>query len=221
MSFLEKTGLTAPAPDYSKDDNKFIRFWVKAGNSAEIIFLTEAEEAQSCYEHFCRSKGQITHHTCLRCLGESCPMCQYAEETKGKGPVGFGSRGTFFTVLDVSPFKGRDGNVIVRPRKRLLVAKTKFLATLNVHYETIKQSGHKLRGTRWYVSRTNSKTSSSVGDVYIFKGAVDLSEYEDVDELNYADLLRPSRDEMEKFLADIGDPIDPSQDPEEPSWDSE
>ena len=217
MSFLERTGLEVPETDFGSE-NKFLRFWVKPGGSAEIIFLTEAEEALSCHQHFCRVRGQITHHTCLTCIGEACPMCAYAEEHGKKSAIGFKSRGTMFTILDVTPFKNREGKVIVRPQKRLLVAKKNFLGILNTYYETLKKGGHKLRGSKWDVGRSTAKTSPSVGDAYMYCGQVDLSEYEDVDELDYQTLLAPDKAAMEEVLSDLAD-VD--QEPDAPDWEKD
>lgn len=218
MSFLERTGLEVPESDYSGENSKFLRFWVKPGGNAEIIFLTEAESALSCYQHFCRVKGLITHHTCLSCIGKPCPMCAYAEKHGKNGPVGYKSRGAFFSILDVTPFKTREEKEVVRPQKRLLVAKKNFLGILNTYYENLKKGGHKLRGSRWSVGRSMVKTSPSVGDAYMYLGQVDLSSYEDVDELDYETLLAPDENAMNEILQGLEGA---TQEPDAVSWEKE
>lgn len=220
MSFLKETGLEGLQNEGGGDDDRFLRFFVKKGTTKEVIFLTEAETAKSFFEHRVKIGNTFNNFfTCLRCIGESCPMCEYSKQNDSKDNQSYARAGTLFTVLDVTPYENKDGKEVVTPRKRLLVAGSRMLTTISATYEVLKKSGHSLRGYKFIVQRTPKKMSLSTGDVWIPQGSVDLSDFEDVDELDYQTILAPDRAKMEAALKRMVP--EKVEEPEEVEWDAE
>lgn len=156
------------------------RFWLPVDGEAKIVFLDD--EPPIIEEHQIKIDGDWRNwFTCLRLVGESCPICESTESR----PYTVG----FYTVLDMSEWTDRRGNTHKNELK-LLPAKFKTLQQL----KKLSAKRGSLKGACFEVYRT-TKDSPNTGDVFDF---VDKMSKEEILELNpnatpfdYAEILEP------------------------------
>lgn len=195
----------------ARDDGKYIRFWMKPATKTEVIFLTSASGTKSLYEHKVKVLGKWRTFTCLSCAGESCPMCVYADSTKGA----WKSFATLFTVLSPWVKTEQDGTEKTVLQKKVLVAGKKSLNMLKLNYENLAEVGKDLRGAKFKVSRGPDKLSLATGDAYTYVGHVDLSSMEDTSDLDYTKYFAPDREGMVEALESLTASF---EEPSEPNW---
>jgi len=174
------TGYEGASAAAKKSDNnrKIPRFWMPSGVSKELIFIDDV-----CFaidEHNLKINGNWGNY--YTCLGKEtgCPYCQLGDP-KYTG---------FFTVLDLTGYIDKKGQVQDKNTVKLLAAHAKVVETI----ESLKKmrDNQSLIACRFRVSRKNTKNDFSTGSSFEFLQAYDpqqlLAKYQAYD---YVDLLKP------------------------------
>jgi len=126
------------------------RFFVKAGETKRMIFLTD--DPPIIEEHTLKLDGKCEHHfTCLKNLGETCPLCE-----AGDPPATVG----FFAVIDRSAYTTTDG---IEAKDRVVVLAAKF-GSLKL-FKKFSRKYQGLVGSEFEVDRTTG-WESKIGDSY-------------------------------------------------------
>jgi len=151
------------------------RFWLKAGTSRKILFLTDGNEAPVIEEHQYQAmkKGKLSwdnHVTCLKLLGETCPMCGFARDVDKFNAY----RVQLFTILDLTPWKDRDGKERLFTKK-VLAVKQRTQEMIARKYIARLDENQTLKGASFNVFRSNDSKSAAVGTEYEFLKMVDLT----------------------------------------------
>lgn len=145
------------------------RFRMKPGEERNIVFLTgqaDGKDVPVIDEHQLKIDGNWGHFfTCLRVMGEKCPLCEAGDRPYVAG---------FFTVLDRTEYKGSNGNTY-KDQVRVLAAKFKSLKQL----KKFSQKYGGLIGIEFEVSRSSDK-APSIGDTYIKEDRWDMDDLEAV-----------------------------------------
>lgn len=162
MTGEEATG--AAEREYETNRRKPFRFWLKGGDSGEIIFLDEAGFA--FWEHEIKIAGKWTVVTCLRGVDpKGCPMCKH-----------FGNGHRYIvslrSIIDNRPFEMKNGEARDWSRK-LLATKDRT----NKIIERRRKTRGTLVGSKYIVTRTDGKTARC-GDDFEFIEEVDLSQFQ-------------------------------------------
>lgn len=180
------------------------RFFMKANSDTEISFVGPFESEGVKFEPFVVREHQFAvfnpqkrktdwhnYRTCLRGNGEGrCPYC----EAGIKSYVA-----NFFTVIDHTVWKDKDGNEHKDERKLLMLKGE----VADVILKQIAKRGGTLKGLRYEVTRPNDGQSNSSGTNFSFVSAQDLSGYpEDTKSAyNMFDILKPLS--LEQAMAEI------------------
>ena len=154
--------------------NRFFRFYLKAGNSAEITFLDsdvspyEYNMPFMLLEHQLNRNGSwMNWYTCIQNCGEDeagntpeCPICAAGERPH----MSF-----VYSIIDHSEYKSKSTGEVHKDLVKLLVVKSK------VHklFQKQRQKRGELRGLRYEISRMDEKSPNS-GDVLDFIERVEL-----------------------------------------------
>ena len=168
-----------------------IRHWMKKNTERRLVFLTNGGSAPAIWEHQVYLDGNWRNwHSCLQTMGMPCPLCQFAAKNKNK----YSRKAVrFFTVIDVDGYTNRDG-IEVKNQRRLLAAKKGTVEILKRRFATLQKQGKDLRGAMFNVYRSNEDKGPSVGTDFEYMEHVDLSDYPETDEFDYAELLAPDVD---------------------------
>lgn len=156
------------------------RFWLPAEGSTKIIFLDD--DPPIIEEHQLKIGGDWKNwFTCLRLVGESCPICDVLEDN----PYTIG----FYTIIDTAEWTDKRGGVHKNERK-LFPAKFKALQML----KRLSQKRGSLAGCCFDVYRS-SRDAFNTGDVFDFEGKLEADQIkrlnEDITPFNYAEILAP------------------------------
>lgn len=149
MSWL-KTGFNTVVEEAERRDSevKVPELWMNVGHAKEVMFL---DSTPACvHTHTVKVHGEWMTFTCLGDTGaEDVPCCEILG-TKKRQFQGY------FTVVDLSPYKDRNGNVHVNEVK-LFPAKFK---TLKLIQEVLTEQGT-LNGKVIKLKRMEDKSPSS------------------------------------------------------------
>lgn len=179
----------------SDSSSKVYRFWLKQGAKANIIFLTNGANAPIVPEHSVCINGTWGHEfTCLKAIGEPCPLCDYADDyNKYKA-----YHARMFAVYNMTLIKRKNQEVETPLGRQLLVAKFKTEELLKRRYEKIVANGDDFRGAMFEVVRSTEDKSPRVGDDYTFEKMVDLAELneeaEKIEDYNFEEILAIDRE---------------------------
>lgn len=154
----------AAAEKRREESGKAFRFFLRGKNeSADLIFVDGEVNKKGfltpprVYEHMVNFGGKWHNLICPEQTdpqaGGKCPICEGKDRP---------SLVSFFTVIDLRPYKRNNGDVIPFTRK-LYVAKPTTFEVLNKYAVALDGS---LVGQRFTVSRTSDK-AAAVGDVFI------------------------------------------------------
>jgi hypothetical protein len=153
--------------------SKALTFWMKKGETKELIFMDDPRFG--IYEHKISTNGKWKPFTC------STPKCSFCGVEKDRSYTEYSS------ILDLTPYKAKDGKEVKYSRK-LLAAGRDVAAILA---DRRNDCGGTLVGARFKVSRTGEK-SYACGNDWKFVGKVDLSKLPpDVKAYDYRDVLKP------------------------------
>jgi hypothetical protein len=160
--------------DANPNEGNNLRFWMPKNVEKTIIFVTDGHEAPVIWEHSGQIGGSWRNWaSCLEPLGVPCGLCLYSNANRGAWRR---YKGRFFTVIDCSEFKDKQG----RDRKnerRLLVAKKDTSEILKRKYLSRRDAGQTLSGAMFKVFRPDSEKSAGVGEDFEFVKMVDLKAY--------------------------------------------
>jgi len=194
-SWLVGAGLDT---DMAGDSTGFAsrRFWMQKGSERDIIFLTEGNAAPVIWEHQVKlgfsKTAWLNFFSCLQMVGENCPICEWADTHDGQFKR---YKAAFFTIVDCAEFTDRSGKKRKNER-RMFCAKKETSEVLKRLYLRRLENDEGLKGAMYKVYRTNSDTSSSVGEQFEFLKMVDIAAYPEVEEFDYADILSPEPEKM-------------------------
>lgn len=130
------------------------RFWLPADTTTSIVFLDD--NPPIIEEHQLQIDGDWRNwFTCLRLLGESCPICDKADNKAYT--VGF------YTILDQTEWKDKQGK-IHKNEMKLFPAKFKTLQVL----KRLSAKRGSLEGCVFEVTRSTSDAPNT-GDIFDFE----------------------------------------------------
>ena len=160
------TGFDSVPESRSRDsETELDRFWVRVGETRNIVFLDDFSwrldyEGQSIpIVPFCLHEHKIQMGadwknaqaiTCVKGHGP-CKLCELSYKSQFVGAM---------TVLDITPWKKDNGEMVITPKKRLLIAP-------NVAIKTIESKNEKkgnLKGLHYTVARHDKKHSRCGSD---------------------------------------------------------
>jgi hypothetical protein len=160
-------------------NNEKSRFWLKDGQSRQIIFLDDFNWSVSMdgnsvpiipfcrYEHKAELNGDWRNNVYLTCTRGASP-CKCCDSGFKRIYVGA------MSILDVTPFKDeKTGKMIVRPRKKLLVAVPSALMIL----QGKKEKKGNLLGWKYSVARHTKKDPKVGSDFEAEEQISDLKEF--------------------------------------------
>lgn len=159
---------------------KIKRIWIKPFTSVEVIFLDD--QAFSFDEHQVYLNGSWTNwFTCLG-MRNGCPPC-----VSDNKPY----RATVFTVIDLSKWSDRKGNVH-QNEKKLLVVKEDTTLALKQKFE--RWGG--LKGKQVIISRKDKDDYSSGSDFELAMSGgqilkPDMSKFQDIQPYDYKEVFKP------------------------------
>lgn len=165
----------------AKQSRTFInRFWLPSDGTSKIVFLDDNPPIVE--EHQIQIDGDWRNwFTCLRMVGESCPICDKLDSK----PYTVG----FYTVLDTTEWKDKQGRVHKNEIK-LFPAKFKTLQVL----KRLSAKRGSLDGCMFEVYRSSSDAPNT-GDVFDFEKKLSMDEIlamnPEAKPLNYAEILEP------------------------------
>ena len=211
-AFIQGTGV-----DQNMDDPNALsggqggqRLWIPKGGTKNLIFLTEGNGPLPygpplIFEHnFPLGVGKKRFQNWLPCiepLGVTCGLCEWANTHDGSGRR---YKGMYFTVLDLSQWTDKQGNVH-KMSKKLMVAKKDTKEKLERRYLTRLEAGSCLRGALFRATRGSSDKSPSVGDDFEFVQMVDLRQIPEEfrEPIDYIEFLGLNKtEELKKRVAD-------------------
>jgi len=196
------------------------RFWLKEGDKRNLAFLDGTDDGFRIKEHDFEINGKWGNtFTCRDGLDFDekgvrlpCPLCSLADARGRKGAAYIIS---FFTIVDLTPWKDKNGQehpyfVKMLGVKKETLAKIKMIREAN---------GGSLVGHKFLVMRSKpvvaegdkrSKTPR-VGDIWQPLGLTDVTQFKMGKEnkpaapFDYTKLLEPKTlDELKKFASDLG-----------------
>lgn len=168
-----------------------LRFWLKKGASARLIFLTAVP---SCvlWEHSPKIDGSFKFSTtCPKMLKQSCELCDAGV---------YRYRAAFFTVIDTTVWVDKKGKSH-EFTKRLFVAKQSTWEKLQRQHKRREEKGQSLRGSLYTVTRGTSDTAPAVGEDFEFEEMIELGDLP-VDlqtEFDYVKLLKPDAEQVKSL----------------------
>lgn len=163
-----------------RQKNYVNRFWLPPETSAKIIFLDD--NPPIIEEHQLKLNGDWKNwFTCLRMLGEPCPLC----DTLQDNPYTVG----FYTIIDTTSWTDKNGKEHKNERK-LFAAKFKTLQQL----KRLSAKRGNLAGCVFDVYR-GTKDDPNTGNQFDFEGRLEKEQVkalnEDITPFDYATLIAP------------------------------
>lgn len=163
---------------------RVMQFFMKNGEAKEIVFLTD--DRFGVYEHKIQMNGLWRPYTCS---GSDCRFCG-AERPRGYSE--------YCTILDLTPFKDKNGKDRKYSRKALAAGKE----VTRILVDRRADCGGSLVGNKFRSARTGDK-SPGCGNDWKFLAKVDISkiitqpEYKPYD---FRDVLRPRSPEEQTAI---------------------
>ena len=163
-----------------------LRFWLKKGSSAQLIFLTDVPQFVS-WEHNPMIDGKFKNPvTCPKMMKQPCELCNTGV---------YRYRAAFFTVIDTTEWTDKKGKVH-EFTKRLFVAKQSTWEKLQRQSKRRAEKGESLRGAVYTVTRGTADTAPAVGEDFEFEEMLDLNDLPEElrTEFDYGKLMKPDVD---------------------------
>lgn len=162
--------------------NSAWRFFMKEGETKRLIFLTD--DPPIIDEHQLKLDGKWgNHYTCLKNLGETCPLCEAGDRPSTVG---------FYAIIDRTEFTKKD-NTKGRDVVRVLAAKFSSLKLFKKYSQKYKG----LVGIEFEVDRTGDK-SPNIGNMYTKEATHTVADIEKILGGKSADEVIPN---WEEYLA--------------------
>lgn len=204
MKSAIESGLYEPSTEKPSGDRNSDRFYLKTGESADVVVLSQPHEFRKILEHEVWIDNRPHYATCCQPEGP-CDLCELAKtEPKLKRKelwVG--------TVLCLKGYKKQDGTEVNNVRKLLPLnfkGRELFAKTLEIAME----EGHECRGGFFKASRSGDKKSIKTGDIWIFRKMADLKKMEAEDiqtgafDVTKMEEFKPSRERCSKLAQQVG-----------------
>lgn len=167
-----------------------INFWLKDGETREVVFIDDARFG--CYEHVVPLNGSYKNFTCS---GSDCVLCGMEKNRSYR---------EYYSILDLTPYKDKNGKEHKFSRKAL--AATKDVAAILQSRRS--DSGGTLLGKKFRVSRSGSK-SPSCGNDWVFQSAVDLNKVpSEIKAYDFRETLRPRPAQEIQAILNFGGPTE-------------
>lgn len=148
-----------------EQSGRLFRFFIKPDEETRIIFLDD--NPPIIEEHNLKLNGKWGHFfTCLRVLGQKCPLCE-----SGDRPYTVG----FYTIVDRTVYKSKKDGKEYRDQVRVLAAKFNSLR----QFKKLSSKYGTLAGLEFEVSRTTDK-APSIGDIYTKEARWDADDLEEL-----------------------------------------
>ena len=152
------------------------RFWLKNNSEAQIIFLSDGNDAPCLFEHqvALKRKGKLDYNnffTCLKSTIGTCPLCDFADEYDKAWQQAV----QLFTILDLTPWVSKKDKKTHPFTKKILCAKRATQEIIMRKYVARKDNKESLRGAQFKVFRGSDEKSPNVGTEFEFIKMVDLS----------------------------------------------
>lgn len=193
MSWLQQGDITKVEKPTST--GKFAPFaWgLKSGETKKFVFVSDSK-SPAVHFHEIWSDNRPSRVLCNKPMGEPCEWCNLATE---KGDKRLGATKNFiFTVIDLTPYKNKEGAEIPFSRKPMFVkeqtARKLFQPMLLCAQEDY---GQDFPGLLVRATRSDDDKAPRVGDSFSILKAVKLSEYDDPKPFSEDEI-------MEQFLTD-------------------
>jgi hypothetical protein len=187
-------GLDTPAEERTGGGADSQRFFLKQGQAAEIMFLSDMNQFYKVKQHEIWVNGKPVFATCCQTDKQSCPLCEAAKTNNRL------ARREFWigTVLNLTGYT-KDGEQKGQNRRQLFCMNYTAKNLMEAHFEAILDAGKSIRGAIFKMKRTNAEKSLKTGDVpmYVRHGDLDKAEKAGI-EIQPFNLL-----ELEEFKPNI------------------
>lgn len=160
--------------DYQKKKDTPFDFWLKPGDSAEVVIVDDAEPFFVSLHKVKGSSGRWEDEVCIADTGQTCPLC----ESTGKE----GAYTMILTILDRRPYTTRDKKVI-KVSKKLMKVKGRNLPKFERQYKKLKGN---FRGLKVNCARDGDK-DAAMGEDLDFTGRIKESVL-----VKFKDLAQPA-----------------------------
>lgn len=173
------------------------RFWIPVGQAKKIIFLDDANEVPSGYEHEVLSDNRY-YALCLKNFTNKCPLC---DRNIKRYYV------SYFTVIDIDGYTAKDGTVRNYIKKAYVMkskARDIFRNVIRVKSE-VAGVNFSTKFAMFVVSRA-AANSPSTGDVFDYVRHFTLDEMNKMVEEGKIDSIDPIP--VEKMVNFINNPDD-------------
>ena len=171
-SWIE-TGFDAPAETRGGGSNDSARFFLKPGQSAEIMFLSNLNQFYKVKQHEIWVNGKPVFATCCQTDKQACPLCEAAKTNERL------KRREFWigTVLNLTGYT-KDGEQKGQNKRQLFCMNYSVKNMMEAHFEAILEQGKEVRGAIFKMKRTTGEKSYKTGDVpmYVRHGDLDKAD---------------------------------------------
>jgi len=162
-----------------RQKNYVSRFWLPSDKSTHIVFLDD--NPPIIEEHQLKINGDWRNwYTCLRMLGETCPLCEAGDKPYTVG---------FYTVMDMTEWEDSKGKKHQYELK-LFPAKFKTLQVL----KRLSAKRESLAGAMFEVYRSSSDAPNT-GDVFDYEHKMSKDEIlafnPEAKSFDYSEILKP------------------------------
>lgn len=147
--------------------SKGFRFFLKKGETANIIFLEREPFAIS--EHMVRLEGskRLHEYTCRRQIGEKCPLCAAGNVPRYTG---------FLTIIDTRSYEAKDGTTKTSTTKILPMTAT-VLEWWDGVLAANAEAGRETVGSMFKFHRTGKAGEPGIGGERLYIKNVKLEDY--------------------------------------------
>ena len=197
-SYLVGMGCAVDMEGEKRYNSGMFRFWLKPGEKANIVFLSDGNDVPCIWEHqvMLYKKGKKDYNnyfTCLQSTFGSCPLCDYSTEFE----TCWRQKVQLFTILNLNGYFSKKLNKQMPYSRQILTAKKATSEILMRKYAARLDQNQRLRGAQFAAFRGSDSKSPNVGTEFEFIKMVDLGQFppDDVKVLD-VNALAPNRDLM-------------------------
>lgn len=162
-------GFDSPAEARSGGNNDSARFFLKPGQSAEIMFLSDMNQFYKVKQHEIWVNGKPVFATCCQTDKQACPLCEAAKTNERL------KRREFWigTVLNLTGYS-KDGEQKGQNKRQLFCMNYSVKNMMEGHFEALLEQGKGIRGAIFKMKRSNGEKSYKTGDIPMYVRHGDL-----------------------------------------------
>lgn len=162
-------GFDSPPESRSNSGSESGRFFLKPGQTAEIMFLSNMNQFYKVKQHEIWVNGKPVFATCCQTDKQSCPLCEAAKNNERL------KRREFWigTVLNLTGYT-KDGEQKGQNRRQLFCMNYSVKNMMEGHFEALLDSGKEIRGAIFKMKRSTGEKSYKTGDIPIYVRHGDL-----------------------------------------------